>query len=58
MLLQVETVIHQLTSKFFTKRVLNVDVVARTFNLCGNLMGNLKYEILVITFYSLNLRMP
>lgn len=58
MLLQVETVIHQLTSKFFTKRVLNVDVVARTFNLCGNLMGNLKYEILVIAFYSLNLRMP
>lgn len=57
-LLQVETVIHQLTSKFFTKRVLNVDVVARTFNLCGNLMGNLKYEILVIAFYSLNLRMP
>lgn len=58
MLLQVETVIHQLTSKFFTKRVLNVDVVARTFNLCGNLMGNLKYEILVIAFYSLNLRVP
>lgn len=57
-LLQVETMIHQLTSKFFTKRVLNVDVVARTFNLCGNLMGNLKYEILVIAFYSLNLRMP
>lgn len=57
-LLQVETVIHQLTSKFFTKRVLNVDVVARTFNLCGNLMGNLKYKLLVIAFYSLNLRMP
>lgn len=57
-LLQVETVIHQLTSKFFAKRVLNVDVVAHTFNLWGNLMGNLKYEILVIAFYSLNLRMP
>jgi len=55
---QVEIVIHRLTSKFFTKRVINVDAVARTFNLCGNLMGNLKYEILVIGFYRLNLRMP
>ena len=55
---QVETVIHRLTGKFFMKRVLNVDAVARTFNLCGNLTGNLKYEILVIAFYCLNLRMP
>ena len=39
---QVEIVIHRLTSKFFTKQVLNVDVVARTFNLCENLMVNLK----------------
>ena len=55
---QVETVIHRLTSKFFTKQVINVDAVAHTFKLCGNLMGNLKYEILVIAFYRLNLRMP
>ena len=39
---QEEAIIHRLAGKFFTKRVLNVDVVARTFKPQWRLRGELK----------------
>ena len=39
---QDEVVIHRLACKFFTKRVLNVDVVARTFKPLWKLASELK----------------
>ena len=37
-----EAVVHRLASRFFTKRVLNMDVVARAFKPLLNLVGKLK----------------
>jgi len=37
-----EAVVHHLASRFFTKRVLNMDAVARTFKPLLNLVGKLK----------------
>ena len=39
---QEETIIHRLAGKFFTKRVLNVDAVARTFKPLWKPIGELK----------------
>ena len=37
-----EAMVHHLAGRFFTKRVLNMDAVARTFKLLLNLVGKLK----------------
>ena len=40
---QEESIIHHLAGKFFTKRVVNIDAMARTSNPYGNLEVNSKY---------------
>ena len=41
---QKEEVVHPLAGKFFTKRVLNVDAVARTFKSLWRVSGELRLE--------------
>lgn len=45
-----EELIHRLVGRFYTKRVMNVDVVARTFKPLWRMLVNLRLEILVSIF--------
>ena len=54
---QGSNVIHRLAGKYFTKRVVNAEAVARTFEPLWKLIGELKSGMWEGISYSLNLRM-